>query len=565
MVKHYLAGKARSLEDALSVMRKVLKRYGFSLSEHRWLNPAPYIWSVHVKAENCPLLFANGKGVSREAALASAYGEFLERLMTGYFFGDYALPCEQLSYAFVPDEQLLPVEQAWHQLPDILKRLWDPETWVIPHTALPDLACCETQVRCLPLSPWVQSEDEILVPWNVLMNFYGSNGLSAGNTPLEAQIQGLSEIFERWVRREIILNNVCLPEVPETVLAASERVMQAREALAAQGVTLSVRDASLGQGYPVVAIILYQQGQGRAFVSFGAHPIFEVALERTLTEAFQGRALAQFEGFRPPSDDLEWVQSAENLETHFIDASGQFHWHFFSDAYDFDYAGWGMPVAASFETQWQYLTALLAYRSQPLYGRIYAADGFYACRMIAPGMSEVFPLDELSCNNQNSGCRLRKHLLDFEQTSQWAEQLLEMLDELGWAEHLSVASTIGLAASPESHWRGVKMIDLRMGAYCMLKDWAAVEDWLESAMLLSQDIPIRQGAYQVLACWIQQGSLRHYSAALRHLYDPQSLAWAERWYAGEGFAPLPMGERLLQDPWQQALWQTHPGMPKGVC
>lgn len=216
MMKHFLTGKARSLEDALETMRQVLAQYGFSLSEHKWLNPAPYIWSVHVKAENCPVLFANGKGISREAALASAYGEFLERLMTGYFYGDYALPCEELTYAFVPDEKTMPAEEAWKALPTALKTFWDPDGALLPAADLPALACCQYEkIHCIPLVPWAHAKHEIAVPWNLLMNLYGSNGLSAGNTPLEAQIQGLSEIFERWVRKQIILNNHCLPEVSE--------------------------------------------------------------------------------------------------------------------------------------------------------------------------------------------------------------------------------------------------------------------------------------------------------------------------------------------------------------
>lgn len=343
------------------------------------------------------------------------------------------------------------------------------------------------------------------------------------------------------------------------MLAANERVLQARAALESQGISLSVRDASLEKGYPVVAIILYLRHQGTAFVSFGAHPIFEVALERTLTEAFQGRALDRLVGFQPPSDDLDWIQSVENLETHFIDASGQFHWRFFAEAVDFAFSDWGVPATASLEDQWAYLLEKLEQLDQPLYGQVYAAEGFYACRMIAPGISEVFPLDEVVSNNQNRGCALRKHLQQFESSAAWAEALLALLDEFEWAEHLSVPSTIGLVVSEENPWRGIKMIDLRLAAYCMLKEWAEVEAWLESALYLSQDMLSRHGAYQALARLLEGEDLSTYQSALHALYGKTCTELAQHWFAGEGFWGLPVGAALLQDPRHQQLWQTHPG------
>ena len=45
--------------------------------------------------------------------------------------------------------------------------------------------------------------------------------MSAGNTLAEAQVQCLSEIFERAVKREIIEGEFALPDVPADVLAST--------------------------------------------------------------------------------------------------------------------------------------------------------------------------------------------------------------------------------------------------------------------------------------------------------------------------------------------------------
>ena len=37
------------------------------------------------------MCFSNGKGATKDAALCSALGEYLERLSTNYFYNDYYL------------------------------------------------------------------------------------------------------------------------------------------------------------------------------------------------------------------------------------------------------------------------------------------------------------------------------------------------------------------------------------------------------------------------------------------------------------------------------------------
>jgi ribosomal protein S12 methylthiotransferase accessory factor len=60
-----------------------------------------------------------------------------------------------------------------------------------------------------------QSDGEVVYfPSNLIDNLFLSNGMSAGNTLAEAQVQCLSEIFERAVKREILEGEIALPDVP---------------------------------------------------------------------------------------------------------------------------------------------------------------------------------------------------------------------------------------------------------------------------------------------------------------------------------------------------------------
>jgi len=141
--------------------------------------------------------------------------------------------------------------------------------------------------------------------------------------------------------------------VPESLLKTLPQVLEARQALQEKGLFVSIRDASLGGQFPVMNVTLFDQNTGQCFASFGAHPIFEVALERTLTESLQGRSLDLLEGFQLPVFDPALVAAAENIENHFIDSSGLIHAHFVSHDADFEYVPWNFEGDTA--AQWQML------------------------------------------------------------------------------------------------------------------------------------------------------------------------------------------------------------------
>lgn len=141
--------------------------------------------------------------------------------------------------------------------------------------------------------PFVRQSDgeTVYFPSNLIENLYLSNGMSAGNTLAEAQVQCLSEIFERAVKREILEGELALPDVPEQVLAKYPKIVEGIKGLEEQGFPVLVKDASLGGQFPVMCVTLMNPRTGGVFASFGAHPNFEVALERSLTELYKAVVL----------------------------------------------------------------------------------------------------------------------------------------------------------------------------------------------------------------------------------------------------------------------------------
>ena len=56
--------------------------------------------------------------------------------------------------------------------------------------------------RGIVAMPYVRQSDQqtVYIPQSIIANLYVSNGMSAGNTQNEARVQGLSEVFERYVK-----------------------------------------------------------------------------------------------------------------------------------------------------------------------------------------------------------------------------------------------------------------------------------------------------------------------------------------------------------------------------
>ena len=69
-----------------------------------------------------------------------------------------------------------------------------------------------------------------------------------------------------------------------------------------------------------MCITLMNPKNGGVFASFGAHPKFEIALERCLTELLQGRSFEGFNVLSPPTFNQAAITEPNNIVDHFIDS-----------------------------------------------------------------------------------------------------------------------------------------------------------------------------------------------------------------------------------------------------
>ena len=428
-----LLSKNTSLEESIAKMQAVLADVGCETTFSQQKHPLEYCYSVNLSSIEAPShIYSNGKGILSEASIASAFGEYIERLQTNNFFTDFYLPNKK----YYPDE--IDFEFGGDYLNDELSDLYNPDGDLCDEDLVDFNSDHEDKIVALPFVKHSNGESTY-IPVNILNNLYVSNGLATGNTPFEAQVQSLSEVFERYAKIEIIKNGYALPIFPASVVESFTRVHKDVEALRELGYIVEVLDASLGGKFPVTAISLINPKNSTLFVSFGAHPILEVSLERTMTELMQGRSLENLDTFEVPTFDMSLVSDSFNLESHFVDSNGKIGFSFLSSKKSFEYSPFVYDGDNS-EQEYNYLMDILKAMGKESYLREYNYLGFYSCQMIVPGLSEVYPIEDLVYNNKNTGKLIRDMVLNFRDYE--PEDILMSIEQL--EDSINIEKYIGV-------------------------------------------------------------------------------------------------------------------------
>lgn len=254
----------------------------------------------------------NGKGMTRDYALASGMAEFMERLQNNSLFPHHFSDKTNSAYGFdfYPDEERCPleifVEQKSPWTTSLMKRfgMEDKPTeekvrWMKDIGCTDKVLLGEDGLICVPFYS-INQKRTFAIPLKQILNQHSTNGMCAGNSIHEAFVQGLSEIFERKVQRTILTRPVSLPDIPKSYLREHPSIYQMFTRLEEEdGYRFLLKDASSLETFPVVVFIAINLKKGTYGVRFGAHPQYSIAIERSMTEAFQGKGLNAFSQYSP--------------------------------------------------------------------------------------------------------------------------------------------------------------------------------------------------------------------------------------------------------------------------
>ncbi len=503
----YIAGKDLPLEETIANMSGLLAGLGIKIEIASWRNLVPNVWSLHIRDAHSPMCFTNGKGATKESALASALGEYIERASCNHFYNDnyWGQDLANASFVHYPNER-------WFKpgkkdalpkglLDDYCLEIYNPDG-ELRASHLYDTNSGNTE-RGVCALPYVRQSDgeTVYFPTNLIDNLFLSNGMSAGNTLPEAQVQCLSEIFERAVKREILEGEIALPDVPAEVLAKYPGIVAGIEELEKQGFPVLVKDASLGGQFPVMCVTLMNPRTGGVFASFGAHPSLEVALERSLTELLQGRSFEGLNDLPRPTFESNAVTEPNNFVEHFIDSSGVVSWRFFSAKADYDFVEWDFSGHGENSNAMEAATlfGILAEMGKEVYMAVYDQLGATACRILVPGYSEIYPVEDLIWDNTNKALAFREDILNLHRLDDAGlEALLERLEESELDDYTDIITLIGVEFDENTDWGQLTILELKLLINLALQELEAAKEQVEAYLQYNENTVDRGLFYQAV-------------------------------------------------------------------
>lgn len=504
----FILGKDLPVEQTIANMTAMLADLGMKIEISSWRNIVPNVWSLHIRDAASPMCFTNGKGATKESALCSALGEFIERLNNNFFYNDQFFGTEIANSDFVhyPSEKWFALEDddalPAGLLDDYCLDIYNPDEELFgSHLIDTNSGNAERGICAIPYKR--QSDGEtVYFPSNLIENLFLSNGMSAGNNLQEAHVQCLSEIFERAVKRQIIEDEIVLPDVPMSVLKKYPNILAGIQELEAQGFPIVVKDASLGGQFPVMNVTLMNPKTGGVFASFGAHPSLEVALERSLTELMQGRSFEGLNDVPKPTFNSMAVSEPENFVEHFIDSTGVISWRFFSSKHDYAFCEW--DFAGSNEEEANALFGILEELGKEVYVAEFTELGASACRILVPDYSEVYPVEDLVWDNTNKALDYREdilnlHILDDDQLT----DLVNRLEESQLDNYTDIPTLIGIVFDENTVWGQLTIMELKILSYLAL---GAHEDAMElvGEFLQFNDNTVERGLfYQAMSAVLE--------------------------------------------------------------
>lgn len=281
-------------KETVERIRGILAKLGIEVHE-KWNESGVKNCHSLVVYANSGIPSSNGKGITRELARASAYGEFIERLQSGLCFYKYQSINRQPGinlHEFAPDVKYMTMEEIiqngdWM---DYLIEAYGPNITRETIAEHCKAYACTDEDR-IPVVPYysIFEDKYVLLPVGFVEQMYTANGCCAGNSREEAWVHALSEIMERHCTLRILASGKAAPKISDDILSQFPTVSSILADIRQNDeYDVEIFDYSLDNGFPVVSARIISKKTHSYRVNVAADPVFEIAVQRTLTELFQG-------------------------------------------------------------------------------------------------------------------------------------------------------------------------------------------------------------------------------------------------------------------------------------
>lgn len=377
-------------KQTINKIRNILRKNNIKVKESKIINIDDSIYSTRVELRDIPGIGTNGKGISKEYALASAYAEFMERLQSKFLVKSDFLN-KEIVKSF-SDEKYLEYEKFEKKFSDIKSNKYIRE--IVKNNA---------EYRYYTEFYDIFNKKYIDLPIKIINLLTHSNGLCSGNSKEEALVQGICEIFERYCYKEILFNEIPLANIKIDNIKDYEVFKQLQE-LKQLGLEYTIKDCSLGKRYPVVGLIIYNKDKEKYIFTVGADPDFNIALQRCITEAFQGLNKNEIDKkMKPVNNNYHKMMEKYNnsfMQDNWLKCyssnSGIHPLSFFCNEQEVNIKTLPFSRIKNNKEALRLILKIIQQEKLQLYIKNYSYLGFDTYKVYIPNLSEIEELDDIS-------------------------------------------------------------------------------------------------------------------------------------------------------------------------
>lgn len=403
--------KERAPEETVKIIQDILQKNGIEVVE-KWTDSGiENCFSLSLQAK-CGVPSSNGKGITKDLARASAYGEFIERLQGGLFFYKYQSIGKNKNFdlqSFAPDVKYMTAEELKENGEWMDYLISEYNNPLITKDSLTDI--CKTldnssDGKILTVPFYSLFEDKyVYLPMGFVDQVYATNGCCVGNTKQEAWVHALSEILERHASISTLLSGKPAPKLSPDIIKQYKTVSKIIDSIHENGeFEIDIFDYSGETGFPVVSTRIINKTTHSYHVNVAADPVLEIALQRTLTESFQGKNIKNITSksngkiLGKVSDFPVTSNVTNQLET----SNGIYTADYFANELNCSESRTVFPDNSNKNNSelLDYVLNIFKKIGKPVYVRNFSYLGFPCYRFVVPGYSEALAVKLADSTNE---------------------------------------------------------------------------------------------------------------------------------------------------------------------
>jgi ribosomal protein S12 methylthiotransferase accessory factor len=125
--------------------------------------------------------------------------------------------------------------------------------------------------------------------------------------------------------------------------------------------------------------------------------------------------------------------------------------------------------------------------------------GAIACRILVPGYSEIYPLEDLIWDNTNKALLFRADILNLHRLDDASlESLLERLDNSELDEYADIATLIGVEFDENTEWGQLTVLELKLLIHLALQQFEEAHELTGAFLQFNDNTVERRLFYQAV-------------------------------------------------------------------